>query len=341
MFPALRHPIVLAPLAGGPSTPSLAAAVTNAGGLGFVGGGYLSAEALAERIHETRALTDGAIGVNLFRLSASPVDEAAVSAYAAGLEPEARARGVQLGEPVFDDDGWDAKLELVLACGIEVVSMTFGCPPADEVRRLQGSGASVWITVGSLPEARAARAAGADAIVLQGSEAGGHRASWDDAGDADAPALELLRAAAAEIELPLVATGGIADGAGISAALEAGARAAQLGTAFLLCPEAGTHEAHRRALRAGGTTAVTRAFTGRRARGIVNEFMRRHRDAPSAYPHVHHLTAPLRVAARAAGDADGFNLWAGERFERSRELPAGELVELLAKELAANTTPRS
>ncbi|HEY7396700.1 MAG TPA: nitronate monooxygenase [Gaiellaceae bacterium] len=340
-FPALRHPIVLAPLAGGPSTPALAAAVTNAGGLGFVAGGYLSAKGLDERIHETRALTDGLIGVNLFHLRPAPVDEAVIAAYAADLEPEARERGVVLGEPAFDDDGWEAKLAAVLDARVDVVSTTFGCPPVGVVRRLQEGGASVWITVGSLSEARAARTAGADAIVLQGAEAGGHRASWDDADGADVPSLELLRAAAAEIELPLVATGGIADGAGIAAALESGARAAQLGTAFLLCPEAGTYEAHRRALRAGGPTAVTRAFTGRRARGIVNAFMRRHPDAPSAYPHVHHLTAPLRAAARAAGDADGFNLWAGESFDRARALPAGDLVELLAEELAANTAPRS
>jgi nitronate monooxygenase len=333
-FPSFRHPIVLAPLAGGPSTPALAAAVTNAGGLGFLAGGYLSAEALDERIHETRALTDGPIGVNLFRLRAGPVDEQALADYAAELELEARRRGVELGDAVFEDDGWDAKLDVVIDRGVEVVSTTFGCPPAGAMRRLQAAGISVWLTVGSLPEARAARAAGADAIVLQGAEGGGHRASWDDADDADVPALELLRAAAAEIELPLIATGGIADGAGIAAAREAGARAAQLGTAFLLCSEAGTHEAHRRALRVGGSTALTRAFTGRRARGIVNDFMRRHVDAPSAYPHVHHLTAPLRAAARAAGDADGFNLWAGERFEQSRDVTAGVLVEQLAAELA-------
>jgi len=209
---------VLAPLAGGPSTPALAAAVTNAGGLGFLAGGYLSAEALDERIHETRALTDGPIGVNLFRLRAGPVDEQALADYAAELELEARRRGVELGDAVFEDDGWDAKLDVVIDRGVEVVSTTFGCPPAGAMRRLQAAGISVWLTVGSLPEARAARAAGADAIVLQGAEGGGHRASWDDADDADVPALELLRAAAAEIELPLIATGGIADGAGIAAA---------------------------------------------------------------------------------------------------------------------------
>jgi nitronate monooxygenase len=332
-FPTLRHPIVLAPLAGGPSTPALAAAVTDAGGLGFVAGGYLSAEQLGRRIAETRALTADAIGVNLFYVRQTPVDAAALAAYASELEADARRLGVALGEPAFDDDDWDAKLDVVREARVEVVSITFGCPPAETVRCLQET-ASVWITVGASHEAPVALAAGADAIVVQGAEAGGHRASFDDADD-DRPLLELLRLVAGETDVPLVAAGGIVDGGGIAAALGAGARAAQLGTAFLLCPEAGTHEAHRRALVDGGDTAVTRAFTGRRARGIVNEFMRRHTDAPAAYPQVHHLTAPLRAAARAAGDADGFNLWAGTGLGGVRELPAATLVEQLAAEAAS------
>ncbi len=334
-IPDLRHPIVLAPLAGGPSTATLAAAVSRAGGLGFVAGGYLDPEALADRLRETRTLTGGAIGVNLFLVRRSPVDEAALAAYATELEPEARRRSVRLGEPVFDDDAWEAKLDVVLEHDVQVVSTTFGCPPRSVVARLQAAGRSVWATVGSLHEAGLAVGSGVDALVLQGSEAGGHRASWNDSGDGELPTLELVRAAAAATELPLIAAGGIGDGAAIVSALAAGAWAAQLGTAFLLCPEAGTAGAQREALLAGGTTAVTRAFTGRRARGIVNEFMQAHPGAPSAYPQVHHLTAPLRAAARAAGDADGFNLWAGESFARTRELPAGQLVELLAAEARA------
>jgi nitronate monooxygenase len=334
-IPDLRHPIVLAPLAGGPSTASLAAAVSNAGGLGFVAGGYLDPDGLAARIRETRALTSGAIGVNVFVVRRGPVDEAAVAAYATELEPEARRRSVRLGEPVFDDDAWEAKLDVVLAHDVQVVSTTFGCPPRSIVAEMQAAGRSVWATVGSLHEAALAAGSGVDALVLQGSEAGGHRASWDDSGDGERRTLDLVRATAAATELPLVAAGGIVDGAGIASALAAGAWAAQLGTAFLLCPEAGTSAAQRDALRAGGTTAVTRAFTGRRARGIVNGFMRAHPGAPAAYPQVHHLTAPLRAAARAAGDPDGINLWAGESFERARELPARQLVALLAAEAAA------
>jgi nitronate monooxygenase len=209
---------------------------------------------------------------------------------------------------------------------VEIVSTTFGCLTPDTVARLQESGTRVWATVTAAHEARAARDAGVDALVVQGAEAGGHRGAWRDDGEAT-PLLELL--ALIDVGLPIVATGGIVDRDGVAAVLAAGAQAAQVGTAFLLAPEAGTSEPHRRALRGGGETAITRAFTGRCARGIVNRFMREHQNAPAAYPHIHHLTAPLRAAARAAGDADGINLWAGVNFARAEERPAAEIVASL------------
>lgn len=312
-------PIVLAPLAGGPSTPELAAAVSNAGGLGFLGAGYLSAEELSRRIARTRELTDAPIGVNLFAATPATVDELAVARYAHELEPEARALGVELGHPRFDDDELDAKLDVVAAARVDVVSFTFGFPER---------GAGSWATVISADEAARAAAAGASALVVQGTEAGGHRATWDDRDD-DTPLQALLRDVRAATDLPLVATGGIATRADVERVLEAGATAAQVGTAFLLAPEAGTNDAHRRAIEAPGPTAVTRAFTGRAARGIENAFMRAHPSAPSAYPHVHHLTAPLRAAARAAGDADAVNLWAGRSVARTVARPAAETVAAL------------
>jgi nitronate monooxygenase len=206
------------------------------------------------------------------------------------------------------------------------VSTTFGPPPASLVDAAHAAGLQVWATVASARDARTAAAAGADALVVQGTEAGGHRASFDDLDENDLPLLALLADIRAAVELPLVASGGIADRATAEAALAAGATAVQAGSAFLLCPEAGTHAVHRAALERGGETAFTRAFTGRRARGIVNRFMREHADAPSAYPHVHHLTAPLRAAARAVGDADRVNLWAGTAFARARARPAAAVV---------------
>jgi nitronate monooxygenase len=316
--------IVLAPLAGGPSTPELAAAVCNAGGLGFLAGGYLAPEELADRIERTRALTDKPIGVNLFAVTEEPVDDAAVQRYAQELETEARALGVQLGEPRFDDDALDAKLDVVLDAQVDVVSLTFSFP-AEVVRRLP----NVWATVTSVREARTAHGLGAHALVVQGTEAGGHRGSWHDSDD-ETPLLQLLSDVAATVDLPLVAAGGITTSDRVAAAFDAGAVAVQAGTAFLLAPEAGTSEPHRRALAAGGETSLTRAFSGRNARGIVNRFMRDHPYAPSAYPHINNLTAPLRAAALAAGDEGGINLWAGVNFARTVARPAAETVAALS-----------
>ena len=327
-FPDFPTPIVLAPMAGGPSTPALVATVSNAGGFGFLAAGYLSPEAVRAELAEARRLTSRPFGLNVFVPSSEPVDDAAVKRYAARLEAEAQRLGVGPGVPRGDDDGWAAKVELAIEAQVAVVSFTFGCPPRNVIERLHAAGSSVWVTVTEPTEALVAAEQGADALVVQGVEAGGHRGSWsDEEGTGELALLPLLRLIAGRTRLPLVATGGLADGSSVAAVLAAGARAAQLGTAFLRCPEAGTSAAHREALARDGSTAITRAFTGRRARGIVNRFMREHSaQAPSAYPHVHHLTAPLRAAARKAGDADGFNLWAGQGFALAEEAPAAELM---------------
>jgi nitronate monooxygenase len=333
-FPALEIPIVQAPLAGGPSTPELAAAVSNAGGLGFVAAGYLKPEALAEQIDRMRQLSERSFAVNIFHLSETAIDEDSVRSYLRALQPEADTLGASLGEPRYEDDFLEQKLDLVIEKRIPIVSFTFGCPSDDVVKRLHEHGAALWVTVTDLEEARVAAAAGADALTVQGVEAGGHRGSFTDTdGTGEMSLIPLLRLIAREIDLPLVAAGGIADGHGVAAALAAGARAAQIGTALMRTPEAGTAQAHREALVSPGATALTRAFTGRRARGIVNRFMRDHEaDAPHAYPHIHHVTSPLRRLARERGDAESINLWAGEAHQLAEERPAGELVQRWADE---------
>jgi nitronate monooxygenase len=336
---ALAAPIVLAPLAGGPATPRLAAAVTDAGGLGFLAAGYLAAAALADQLTQARALTEGPLGVNVF-VPAEHSPDAAVAAYASTLAAEAVRAGVELGEPRYDDDDWEAKLGLLTADPVPVVSFTFGCPKSTVVRAFQAAGSEVWVTVTAPDEAEQAAVAGADALVVQGNEAGGHRATFhDDRGD-DAGGgyglLSLIQLAASRTGLPLVAAGGITTGAAVAAVLTAGASAAQLGTAFLRCPEAGTAAVHRTAVAQAGPTAMTRAFTGRLARGIGNRFQAEHsREAPAAYPQVHHLTAPLRAAGRRAGNPDLVNLWAGQTHELSRELPAAELIATLMDDARA------
>ncbi|MBS1884353.1 MAG: nitronate monooxygenase [Actinobacteria bacterium] len=334
----LSAPIVQAPMAGGISTPALAAAVCEAGGLGFLAAGYREPDAVAAEVAELRAATGRPFGLNVFVPSpGGPADPEAVARYARRIAAEG-----EFGEPRRDDDHFEAKLALAADLRVPVVSFTFGFPAATRCEALHAAGCAVWATVTTPAEAEAALAAGADALVLQGFEAGGHRGAFDDLAANDLGLLTLLRLVAGITAVPLIASGGLFDGAGIAAVLVAGAAAAQLGTAFMLCPESATSPVHRAAIESEAPTDVTRAFTGRRARGVVNRFMREHGEAaPSAYPEVHHLTAPLRRAARAAGDPDRLHLWAGQAHARARAIPAAQLIDELDAELrAALADPR-
>jgi nitronate monooxygenase len=333
----LRLPILLAPLAGGPSTPRLVAEASEADAFGFLAAGYLTPQRLSEQLVELRSLTARSFGVNVFSPPPAPADPETYSDYVDEIRRWASARGLPVGEPRFHDDDFAPKVDLLTDDPVAVVSFTFGMPDADTVRRLHDAGSEVWVTVTSPEEASIAVAGGADVLVVQGIEAGGHRGSFEDDESAPAHSLATLLELLSGTGRPLVAAGGIVSGEGIAAALAAGARAAQLGTAFLLCPEAGTSEPHRQALREGGApTGLTRAFTGRTARGIRNQFMLDHdATAVAAYPEIHELTQPFRQAARLAGDGSVINLWAGEAYPLVRELPAAELVRLLADELDA------
>jgi nitronate monooxygenase len=329
----LEIPVVGAPMAGGPSTPALAAAVSEAGGLGFLAAGYKSIAEVERELAAVRAATARPFGVNVFVPASPDVDEAAIAAYAATLAGEAERYGVALGEPRWDDDGWEGKLELVARERPAVVSFTFGCPDPEVVARLRAADVSIWCTVTTADEARVAAAAGVDALVVQGAEAGGHQGSFDDTDDPPLALLELLPLVRRVTDLPLVGAGGISDGTRVAAVLAAGASAAQVGSTLLLTPEAGTSAPQRAALAGDAQTALTRAFTGRRARAIVNRFVREHgSSALRGYPQIHHLTAPIRAAARAVGDADGMNLLAGQAYRLAEETPAAELVRRWAAE---------
>ena len=325
-------PVVLAPLAGGPSTPELCAAVSEAGGLGFLAAGYLPAPEVAARISRTRELTSKPFGVNVF-VPGPPGDTAAVPAYATRLEEEAADAGVSLGDPRVDDDDWSAKLDLLTASPVPLVSFTFGCPSPEVIAGLQHVGTEVWVTVTNIAEAELAQTSGADGLVVQGAEAGGHRGGFADDDDEPSGLLALLQRVRAVTSLPLIAAGGIMSGAGLAAVLAAGARAGAMGTAFLRCPEAGTSPVHRAALTHDEPTALTRAFTGRLARGLRNRFLDEHSAAaPRAYPEIHHLTAPLRAHGRKVGDADLVNLWAGQAYPLGTDSGAGEIVRRVVEE---------
>ena len=328
-------PVVLAPLAGGPSTPELAAAVSDAGGLGFLAAGYLSAMEFASRRRRLAELTGRPSGVNLF-VPGPTGDAARVREFATEIEPDVSGAGAPLGEARHDDDDWDAKIGYLLEEPADVVSFAFGIPGADVIAGLRDRGSEVWVTVTGLDEARQAAAAGADLLVVQGYEAGGHRGGTSDAPEEAVGLIALLQLITARLAVPVVAAGGIATGSAIAAVLCLGARAAALGTAFLGCPEAGTSPVHRGALREAAPTRLTRAFSGRTARGIENGFLRAHSEsAPAGYPEVHHLTSPMRKAAREAGLADYVNLWAGQAYPLASPAPAADLVRDLWQQAQA------
>jgi len=338
----IEHPIIQAPMAGGPSTPELAAAVSNAGGLGFLGGGYQTPEQLAADIRRTRALTGKPFGVNLFALDYStvtPLDPQPMLDLLA--EIHARFELPPPAAPAPAKDLFAGQLEAVLESPPAVFSFAFGIPGASAISRLQARGVVVLGTATTVEEARLVAQAGVDAIVAQGSEAGAHRGTFAGSFETSVvPALELVRGTSAAVPLPVIASGGLMDGRDIARALEAGASAVQLGTAFLPCPESGAPEAHKRAIlnARADTTVVTRAFSGRPARGLANEFMARLAGKESfilPYPQQNTLTRPMRAAAAQRGNPEFLSLWAGQGVTRARALPAPELVRRLVEEMQA------
>ncbi|MEU8694806.1 nitronate monooxygenase [Streptomyces sp. NPDC048665] len=344
----LPHPIVQAPMAGGVSVPQLVAAVSEAGGLGFLAAGYKTADGMYQEIKQLRGLTSRPFGVNVFLPQPELSESGAVEVYAHQLAGEAAWYETELGDPDSGrDDGYDAKLAVLLDNPVPVVSFHFGVPGRDVLDRLRRAGTLTLVTATTAEEARAVERAGADAVIAQGVEAGGHQGTHRDLPENDGSGIGLLSLVAQireAVSLPVVAAGGIMRGGQIAAVLAAGASAAQLGTAFLATPESGAHTLHKRALTDPlyARTELTRAFSGRPARVLVNRFVREHGPyAPAAYPEVNHLTSPLRKAAARAGDAQGMSLFAGQGHRLARELPAGELVEVLAAELAAAQTALS
>jgi NAD(P)H-dependent flavin oxidoreductase YrpB (nitropropane dioxygenase family) len=333
----LSVPLVAAPMAGGPSTPPLVIAAAHSGGIGFLAGGYKSCQDLADQIAAIRA-AGVSFGVNLFAPNPVPVDAGAFRDYAELIRPEASRFGLDTRDvrPREDDDGWSDKLDLLLADPVPIVSFTFGIPPSEVIAALRAAGTVVVQTVTSAEEARLAVAAGADALAVQASAAGGHSGTLTPGRIPPVtPLTELLAAVRAQVSVTLFGAGGLATSSGIAAALHAGASAVAVGTVLLRADESGTSAAYRRGLadpnRAG--TVVTRAFTGRPARALRNDFVDRFdAAAPSGYPALHHLTRPLRAAATAAGDPERINLWAGTGYREARdELLADTFARLAAQ----------
>jgi nitronate monooxygenase len=335
--------VVGAPMAGGPTTPELVATVGEAGGLGLLAGGYLTAPQLAAAIAEVWDASSRPFGINLFvpaQANAYAVGSGeltgaeradAVAAYRAALMDDAEVLGVQPGEArPGDDDDWERKLDLVVRERVPLVSFTFGLPSGAVLGELRRAGIETLATVTDVDEAAAALGAGVDGLCLQGPDGGGHRGTLDAVKEpSGADLLDLVTVVRSHTDVPIVAAGGISTPERAAQVRAAGADAVQIGTALLLTPEAGTGLAYRRALAdpAYERTAVTRVYSGRLARGLETDFMRRlDGSAPAAYPEVHHVTVPLRQASARAERADLLALWAGTGWRSARPVPAATVV---------------
>lgn len=333
-------PIIQAPMAN-TSTPALAAAVCEAGALGSIAVGATDAAGAAQMIAETRARTTRSFNVNLFCHTPARADPVRETAWIEALRPRFAAFGAQppasLREIYTSFVADDAMLSMLVEMRPAVVSFHFGLPGADRIAALKGTGAVLLATATSIAEARACVAAGIDAVVAQGIEAGGHRGMFDPtAHDEQLGTLALVRLLSCIIDRPVIAAGGIMDGAGIAAVLSLGARAAQLGTAFIGCPESNADTHHRAALAETRGTRLTDAISGRPARCLVNAFTALGENLGSVarpdYPIAYDAGKALAGVAKAQGDFGYGAQWAGQGAPLARSMPAADLVATLANE---------
>jgi nitronate monooxygenase len=335
------HPIIQAPLAGGGDTPELVAAVSNAGALGFIGAAYLTPEQIIATASAVGRLTSRPFGINLF---------APLNAKFAWRDPTPTLERLK---PYFAElnlpapsvpqppgASFDEQLAATLESGASAFSFTFGVLPASAVQAIKARRMFLIGTATTVEEAIALEKSGVDAIVTQGSEAGGHRGSFAcDFASGMVGSISLVPQVVDAVRVPVIASGGIMDGRGIVAALALGASAVQMGTAFLTCHEAGVPEAYKQAILTAreDQTRVTRAFSGRPARGIVNRFMTEmesdEHDVILPFPLQNALTRPLRTAAARQGRAEFLSLWAGQGVRLARRQSARELIARLATEI--------
>jgi nitronate monooxygenase len=339
----LRLPIVQAPMAG-ISTPAMAAAVSNAGGLGSIGIGAADVETARGMIKAIKENTDRPFNVNVFCHRPAVGDRAKEAAWCARLAPEFARFGVappsELKEiyTSFVED--DAMLAMLLDERPRVVSFHFGLPSAERIAALRDVGIVLFATATSLAEGRTIAAAGIDAVVAQGFEAGGHRGMFDpNLSDDRLGTIALTRLLVRELKIPVIAAGGIMDGAGIVASLSLGASAAQLGTAFIACPESSADAGFRAALMSGASehTVMTKVISGRPARCLANRFTALDAEIDDAmvpaYPIAYDAAKSLHAAAKRHGEFGYGAQWAGQGAPLARGLPTVELMAALEREI--------
>ena len=335
----IEHPIIQAPMAGGTTTPELVAAVSNSGGLGSIGAGYMAPDAIAEAIDRTRALTNRPFAVNLFIPGAFSINTDAIGQANARLDRFRHELAIERpAPPTRYAPPFDDQFEVVAQAGVAVFSFTFGQLDAARIARLQAAGTVVIGTATTVAEARALAHEGVDMIVAQGSEAGGHRGTFLGTFEqALIGTMALVPQVVDAVDVPVIASGGIMDGRGLAAATALGAQAAQMGSAFLTCRESGAKPAHKKALLDAGdrATVVTRAFSGKPARGLANRFITEmaplEPELPD-YPVQNAWTKDIRAAAGNAEDDAFMSLWAGQAAALSRDRSAAECVKTVMAE---------
>ena len=336
----LEHPLIQAPMAGGPTTVDLVAAVSEAGGLGSFGAAYDPPEKIVEQAAQLRARTTKPFGINLFAPLPEPPagDPSEMVRIVSGYHQEL---GLPPPEPPkWTRDPFEEKLEAVLEASPRVFSFTFGTIPPSALEALREREILVVGTATTVDEALTLERQGVDALVVQGSEAGGHRGTFVGPFESGLiGTMALVPQVVDAVSVPVIASGGIMDGRGVAAALALGAQAVQMGTAFLTCHEAGTSEVHKEALLTAreDSTRLTRAFSGRPARGLSNRFIEELEAAaePLPFPLQNSLTRDLRKTAAEQGRSELISLWSGQGVRLSQRIGAAELIERLAADLDA------
>jgi len=335
----VEHPIILAPMAGGAGTPELVAAVSNAGGLGSWGGAYSTPQQILDAAGQIRALTGKPFALNLFAGGYEPertLDPAPMLELVGRLHAELGLPAPVL--PPNPQSPFEDQLAAVIEARPAVFSFTFGIPTGDALVRLRKAGILTSGTATTVEEAKALDEAGVDNVVCQGEEAGAHRGTFLKPFEHSmVPVRELVAGTLKAVSVPVIASGGLMDGKDIAAMLRLGAVAAQLGTAFLPCPECGAPAVYKRAVLTAraDTTVITRAYSGRPARGLRNKFIDLAREQDVLpFRQQNDLTRPMRGEAGKKGVADYLSLWAGTGVTRARQMPAAELVKALVDEIA-------
>ena len=337
----LRCPVIQAPLAGGGDTPALVAAVCEAGALGFVGASYLTPPQISETARAVRARTTRPFGINLFAPLPAPEAPLAPGPALERVEPFYAELGLLCPElPTLKADVFGEQLAATLESGASIFSFTFGLLPREALEAIKARGMFVIGTATTVEEAVSLETEGVDAIVTQGSEAGGHRGTFMGSFEAGSVGtMALVPQVVDAVRVPVIASGGIMDGRGIAAALALGAHAVQMGTAFLTCHEAGIPDAYKEAILMAreDQTRLTRVFSGRPARGIVNRFMTEMEAGATGdhilpFPLQNTLTRPLRTAAARLARSEYLSLWAGQGVRLAGRQSASELIARLAQE---------